>query len=443
MKTSITCSLLLLLLAGVLSGTPASAQQTAKAYAIQGAKIYTLAGPPIENGTVVIREGKIAAVGQGVAVPAGAQVIDARGLEVYPGLFDSVSQLGLTEIGAVPATVDTTEVGEFNPQLVAATAVHPASEHLPVARANGITHTLSAPGTSLFGFFTGGAAVIGGQASLIHLTGWVIDEMLIRRSVAMVVNWPTMRTETFDFSTFTFRRRPFTEVKQEYEKKVNELTDWLERARHYAQTLEKGSRDNFERDLKLEALVPVVKGELPVLVLANNNRDIRNAIEFCEKQKLKMILAGGAEAWKVKDLLKEKKIPVILGPTQTLPGEEDDPYDKPFAAPGELHAAGIKIAFATFGASNSRRLPYQAANAVPYGLPHDEALRAITLYPAEIFGVADRLGTIEPGKIANLIVTNGDPLEIQTELRYLFIQGQLTSTDNKHRQLYEKYRARP
>jgi imidazolonepropionase-like amidohydrolase len=186
-----------------------------------------------------------------------------------------------------------------------------------------------------------------------------------------------------------------------------------------------------------------VKGVLPVLVVANKDRDINNAIQFCEKQNLKMILAGGAEAWKVKQALKEKKIPVILGPTQTLPGEEDDPYDKPFTAPGELHAAGVKIAFATFGASFSRRLPYQAANAVPYGLPHQEALRDITLSPAEIFGVADQLGTIEPGKIANLIVTNGDPLDIQTQVRYLFIKGQLTSTDNKHRQLYEKYRKRP
>ncbi len=432
----------LILASAVLLATPLAGQQAAKVYAIQGAKIYTLAGPPIEKGTVVIRDGKVAAVGKDVAVPAGAQVIDAKGLEVYPGLFDSLSQLGLTEVGAVSATVDTNELGDYNPQLVAATAVHPASEHIPVARANGITHAISAPGVS-GGFFGGGGAVIGGQASLVHLAGWVIDDMLVRRSAAMVLNWPVMATRTFDFSTFSVRQRPFTEVKQEYEKKVNELADWLERARHYDQAVEKGSRANFERDLKLEALIPVVKGELPVLVVANDARAIRSAVEFCEKQKLKMILAGGAEAWKVKSLLKEKNIPVILQPTQSLPREEDDPYDKPFTNPGELHAAGVKIAFASFDSSASRRLPYEAGNAVPFGLPHDEALRAVTLYPAQIFGVADQLGTIEAGKLANLIVTTGDPLEIQTEVRYLFIKGQLTSTDNKHRQLYEKYRQRP
>jgi len=421
---------------------PLVGQQVPKVYAIQGAKIYTLAGPPIETGTVVIRAGKIVDVGQSVAVPTGAQVINAKGLEVYPGLFDSLSELGLTEVGAVSATVDTSELGDSNPQLVAATAVHAASEHIPVARANGITHAISAPGVR-GGFFGGGGAVIGGQASLIHLAGWVIDDMLVRRSVAMVVNWPVMVTRTFDFATFSVRQRPFTEAKQEYEKKVNELTDWLERARHYAQAVEKGSLAKFERDLKLEALVPVVEGRLPVLLVANDTRAIKSAVEFCDKQKLKMILAGGAEAWKVKNLLKEKNIPVILQPTQSLPREEDDPYDKPFTNPGELHSAGVKIAFASFDSSASRRLPYEAANAVPYGLPHEEALRAVTLYPAQIFGVTDQLGTIEAGKLADLIVTTGDPLEIQTEVRYLFINGQLTSTDNKQRQLYEKYRQRP
>ena len=167
-----------------------------------------------------------------------------------------------------------------------------------------------------------------GQASAIHLSGWVIDEMLLRRSAAMVVNWPTLQTRTLDVSTSSFRQRPFREVKQEFDKKVAELGDWLDRARHYAQALEKGSAAKFDRDLKLEALVPVIRGELPVLVVANRAREIRSAVEFCEKQKLKMILAGGAEAWKVKDLLREKKIPVVLRPTLRLPAEEDDPDRK-------------------------------------------------------------------------------------------------------------------
>jgi imidazolonepropionase-like amidohydrolase len=433
MKISVRMGLVLIAVCLLAMLVPAAWTQQRRVYVIRGAKIHTLAGPPIENGTVVIRDGKIAAVGRNVSVPSGAQVISGHGLEVYPGLFDSVSRLGLTEIGQVSATVDTTELGDYNPQLVAATAVHPASEHIPVARANGITHAISAP--------QGG--VISGRGSAIHLNGWTIEEMLIEPSVAMVLNWPSLQTGSFDFSTFSVQRRPFNEVKREYEQKVEALRDWLVRARHYAQAMEKGTAEKFERDLKLEALVPVVQGRLPVLVMANSERDIKNAVSFCKEEKLKMILAGGAEAWKVKDLLKENKIPVILRPTQSLPFSEDDPYDKPYSNAGELHAAGVKIAFATFNSSDSRTLPYEAANAVPYGLPWEEALKAITINPAQMLGLDDRLGTIEVGKVANLVVTNGDPLEITTEFRYVFINGQPVSTNNRHRQLYEKYRARP
>jgi imidazolonepropionase-like amidohydrolase len=410
-------------------------------YAIKGGKVFTLAGAPIENGTVIIRDGKITAVGKDVAIPDGAQVIDASGLEVYPGLFDPVTQIGLTEVSAVSATQDIAELGDYNPELVAATAVNPASAHIPVTRANGITEVIAAPGTS--GFDGGGGGIIAGQASAFNLAGWTMEDMQIKRSVAMVLNWPSIQTRTFDFSTFSVKEKPYSDAKKEYDKNVNQLSDWLDRARHYAQAVEKGSPALYERDLKLEALVPVVEGKLPVLVIADDERDIRNAVEFCGKQNLKMILAGGAEAWKVTDLLKEKKIPVILGPTERLPEEEDTPYDKPMTQPSELFAAGIPFAFSSFGAAFSRRLPQYAGTSVAYGLPHDEALKAVMLNAAEIFGLADQLGTIEPGKLGNLIVTNGDPLEIQTQVRYLFIKGQLTGTDNKQRELYEEYRKRP
>jgi imidazolonepropionase-like amidohydrolase len=259
----------------------------------------------------------------------------------------------------------------------------------------------------------------------------------------MVINWPSIQTRTFDFSTFSIKEKPYSDVKKEYDKSVNQLSDWLDRARHYAQAKEKGSPALYERDLKLEALVPVVEGKLPVLVIADEERDIRNAVEFCSKQNLKMILGGGADAWKVKDLLKEKKIPVVLGPTERLPEQEDTPYDKPMTQPSELFGAGIPFAFSSFGAAFSRRLPQYAGTSVAYGLPHDEALKAVTLNAAQIFGLSDQLGTIEPGKLGNVIVTNGDPLEIQTQVRYLFIEGRLTSTDNRHRELYEQYRKRP
>ena len=446
MKNTVRMRLSILVLFGITAFllVPANFAQSQPptVYAITHAKIFTLAGPPLEGATLVIRDGKIAAIGATVEVPPGAQVIDAKGLQVYPGLFDSVTQMGLREIGAVSATVDSSETGNYNPDVVAATAVSPSSEHIPVTRAAGITEVLAVPGSGGLDFF-GSSGIIGGQASAIHLAGWAIDEMLLKKSAAMVLNWPEIETQTFDFATFSRKEKPYADAKQEYDKKVNEITDWLERARHYAQALEKGSVAKYDRDLKLEALVPVVRGELPVLVFADRAREIRNAVEFCDKQKLRMILAGGSEAYKVKDLLRSKEIPVILRPMLSLPLEDDDPYDRLLSQPAELSAAGVKFAIASFDNSFARRLGQNAANAVAYGLPYDEALRAVTLYPAQIFGLANQLGTLEQGKLANLIVTNGDPLELTTDVKYLFIKGQLTSTNNRHKSLYEKYLNRP
>lgn len=425
-----------------LTGSAFAQQEPATTIAITHAKIFTLAGAPIDDGVLVIKDGKIAAVGTNVDVPAGAQVIDGKGLQVYPGLFDPVTQIGLSEVSAVSATVDTTETGTINPDAVAADAVLPSSEHIPVTRAAGITEVLAVPASG--GFDSRGSAnLLGGQASAIHLAGWTINDMLIKKSVAMVIDWPTIDTESFDFTTFTRKQKPYTEAKQEYDKQVDELSDWLDNARHYAVAWGHGGPAEFQRDLKLEALVPVIRGELPVLVFANRAREIRSAVEFCDKQKIKMILAGGAESYKVKDLLRSKNIPVILQPTLTEPLNEDDPYDRSLTTAAELADAHVKFAFGSFDNSFARRLGQQAANAVAHGLSYDEALKAVTIYPAQIFGLADQLGTLENGKIANIIVTNGDPLEITTDVRYLFIKGQLTSTDNRHKSEYEKYLNRP
>ena len=444
MKTTPTAlrAALILIAVCVLPAIAGAQAAPSSTYAITHAKIFTLAGSAIEDGTVVFRDGRITAVGAGIEIPAGAQVTDAKGLQVYPGIFDSITQMGLREIGAVSASVDSTETGNYNPDVVAATAVSPSSEHIPVTRAAGITEVLAVPGSG--GFDSGGSnSVIGGQASAIHLAGWVIDEMLIKKSAAMVIRWPEIETQTFDFATFSRKEKPYTEAKQEYDKQVNEITDWLERARHYAQAMEKGSPAKYDRDLKLEALAPVVRRELPVLVFADRAREIRNAVEFCDKQELRMILAGSAEAYKVKDLLRSKGVPVILRPMLTLPPDEDDPYDRLLSQPAELAASGVKFAIASFDNSFARRLGQNAANAVAHGLPYDEALKAVTIYPAQIFGLGDQIGTIEQGKLANLIVTNGDPLELTTDIKYLFIRGQLTSMENRHLRLYEKYLKRP
>ncbi|MFW6175274.1 MAG: amidohydrolase family protein, partial [Acidobacteriota bacterium] len=365
---------------------------------------------------------------------------------VYPGFFDPLTRLGLTEVGSVSATEDTEEIAEYNPELVAAAAVHPDSEHIPVARANGITHALSAPGSGggggFFGFGTSGGA-LAGQGSVIHLAGWTAEEMALDPSAVMVLQWPALQTRSFDFSTFSVEERPFTEAKEEYDEGVEELERWFRAAEHYARARQTGEPERLRRDVKLEALLPVVQGELPVLLVANEKRSIEDGLAFAERHGLEVILAGGAEAWKVKEMLAERQVPVVLRPTQSLPVEEDDPYDRPFTTAGELHAAGVTIAFATFSSADSRLLPYEAGHAVPYGLPREEALKAITRNPAEIFGLGERLGTVEPGKLGNLVLTGGDPLEIRTRVERVFIQGREVSTDNKHRRLYERYRSRP
>ena len=423
-----------------LTGVAAfAAAQQEESWLIKNARIHTLVegAAPIESGSILIRDGRIVEIGD-VSAPAGATVVDAAGLDVYPGMMDSVSQLGLTEISSVSATVDTAELGEMNPHLKAATAVHPSSEHLPVARANGITHAVVVPGR--FGGFGGGGSGISGQASIVHLDGWTVEEMDIDASAGMVLTWPTYSTRSFDPATFRPGRRSFDEAEEEYDRAVAELGEVLDAARRYAGAGEAGAR---ERDVRLAALGPVIRGEMPLLILAQGAREIRHAVEFTEEQGVKMILLGGNEAWKVKELLADSDIPVILGPTQRLPGEEDDPYDRPFTTPGELHHAGVTVAFASFGSANSRLLPYEAGHAVGYGLPQDVAIRSITAVPAELFGLEEDFGTLEEGKVANLIVVNGDPLEIRTEIRHVFVNGVPVSLDNRHLSLYEKYRSRP
>jgi len=427
MKTARIISVMFLIL--FVSVTSLAAQVVA----IQGGTVHTLAGPDIEGGTVVVENGLITAVGAGVSLPAGATVIDATGLHVYPGLFDAMSRIGLTEVGAVAVTNDYSELGSYNPHLLAMTAVHPASEHIAVARANGITHTVAAPSAR-----SGG---IGGQGSLMHLDGWTVEEMVIQPSVGLILSWPNMQTRSFDRSTYTMTERSFREAKQEYEDRIAELKSWLEGARQYKAALEAGVA--VERDLKLEALVKVIDGELPFLINANSERDINGALDFASENNVRIVITGAREAWKVTDRLAEENVPVLLGPTQSLPASEDWGYDQVYAAPGQLYAAGVKFGFASFNASASRNLPYEVASAVGFGLPYEEALRSITINSAEILGVGDQLGTIEAGKIANIIVTDGDPLEIQTQFLHLVVNGLISSTDNKHKSLYEKHRARP
>jgi imidazolonepropionase-like amidohydrolase len=302
-----------------------------------------------------------------------------------------------------------------------------------VARVNGITTSLSVP--------SGG--VIAGQATLLHLDGWTVEEMALAKSAGMVLNFPSLGGRAGRGMGFgrSGPRQSFAEMKRNQENQLKELSEFLERARHYAKARQ--ANPSTEIDRRLEALAAVARGEMTAFVAADSARDIRNAVEFAKKEKLKIVLTGGREANTVADLLKKEDIPVILGSIVTLPAREDDPYDAPFTLPSALAKAGVKFALTSPSSSDIRNLPYEAGFAQAYGLSHEEALKAVTLAPAEILGVADQVGSIEVGKIADLVVTDGDLLEIRTQVKSLFIAGHSVSLETKHTRLYQKYLNRP
>ncbi len=406
---------------------------TDDSFLLRGGTVHPVSGPGIPNGSVLVRDGKIVEVGTKVAAPKGVRVIDVKGLHVYPGMIDSATEIGLSEIGAVRETNDAMEIGDFNPQVRAIVAINPASEHIPVTRANGITSAIAAP--------TG--ALVAGQAALIHLDGWTWQEMAVRPAASMQLQFPVVQGRS---SRYTERpgaaRTPFAEMKRDYDRRLQQLHQFFEEARRYRQA-KAAAPAGFRPDVTYEAMLPVLEGKLPLVVHAVRERAIKDAIAFADKEKLKIVISEATDAWKVVADLKAKNIALILGPTLDLPAEEDDPYDKPFTAPGELHKAGVKFAFGSFSTSFSRNLPYQAATAVAFGLPYEEGLKAVTLNAAEIWGVANEIGSIDKGKWADLIVTDGDPLETRTQLKMEFIKGKTVDLENKHHRLYEKYLNRP
>jgi imidazolonepropionase-like amidohydrolase len=435
-----TVALLALLATPPVRGV-ASDVAAAETIAIVGGRINTLAGPPIDSGTVLVRGALVVAVGADVAVPADARVIDAHGATLSPGFFDSMSTLGLSEISSVAATQDSAELGAWNPHLRALDAVNPASEHLLVARANGVTHAGAAPASRESNGYG-----MPGRACAIQLDGWTHQEMALAPDLGLVVTWPDLVTRRYDRASARFADRPFAEAKKEYDDRVAEIRGWLEAARRYEAALSAwpSARSSPPRpDLRLAALIDAIEGRLPVLVRADDERQIRDAVALAVEESLRLVIVGGREAAGVAALLAERKVPVILGPTQRLPGREDDAYDAPYALPRDLRAAGVVIAISTFGASVSATLPYEAGQAVAFGLPWEEGLAAITRAPAQILGLGDRLGTIEPGKIANLIVTDGDPLEIRTQVLHVMIGGRLVALENKQSRSYQRYRSPP
>jgi imidazolonepropionase-like amidohydrolase len=401
---------------------------SARGWAIRDVTIVPVTGPRIEHGTVVIRGGRIAAAGADAAPQPGDSVLDGSGLFVYPGLIDAGTRLGLTEIGSVSGGEDQQELGDFNPQDAALTAANPHSEVIPVTRSNGVTTAVTSPRGGL----------VSGQAALINLLGWTPQEMAVRAPAAMVMTYP--RTG----GGGRFRRAQESQGDQT-NRQVLALKEFLGTAKAFADIkarLAAGAPGSQTTNLGMEAMVPVMRGEVPVIFDVETAEQIRGVLALADSFGLKVILRGAHEAWRLADTLAARHIPVIVGPTTVGVGP-DEPYDEIFANPGVLARAGVTIAFQTNDAHDSRNLPYNAALAEAYGLPADDALKALTINPARIFGVADRLGSIEPGKEATLIVTDGDPLDARCGPKYVFIRGELVPFNDRHTRLYEEFRARP
>lgn len=417
-------------------------------FLLRNATVHPVSGPAIQNASVLVIDGKIAEVGPKVASRGKVKVIDARGLHVYPGLIDSGSPVGLAEIASVRETVDTGEIGDFNPQLRALIAVNPSSEHIPVVRANGITTVLVTPGATGGGRGAAAGSLIAGQASLMHLDGWTWEEMEIRRGAAMQMTWPAIQTGRGggpDLESLlpglAARRTTFAEARRNQQLQVQKIQDFFDAARRYQKA--KAAGEAITPDLRYEAMIPVLDGKLPLMITAVREREIREALDFAARERLRIVLAGVRRPGKTLEEIAKRNIPVVLGSPFATPLEEDDPYDEPYTLAAQLHKAGVKFCFASFNVQFARNLPYQAAQAAAFGLPYDEALKSVTLNAAEIWGVAGEYGSIEKGKYADLIVTDGDPLEIRTQVKMMFIKGVPVDLESKHTRLYRRYLARP
>ena len=393
----------------------------AQTIAITGGTVHPVSGPRIENATVLVKDGAIVAVGTGVAVPAGARVIDARGKVVTPGLFNAGTQLGLTEISAVQSNnegslADNEVAAAFN----VAAGLNPASQLIPVTRIEGITTALSAPDGGL----------ISGQAVVIDLAGATAAEMLASPRAVMVANIAAKTTGGGSRAGVIARLRRVLDDAREYQRRRADYQ------RAQIQPLAAPALD-------LAALQPVLAGTLPLAIRADRKSDIQAALALAADYKLRLIIADGAEAWMLADRLAAAHVPVVLAPLTNIPSYEA--LGARYGNAALLARAGVRIAFtvAGDGAHNSRLVRQEAGNAVSYGLPWDEALRAVTLTPAEIFGLGSRYGSLEAGKVANIVVWSGDPFEFSTRVEAVLIRGQEMPLTSRQTELRDRYRTLP
>jgi imidazolonepropionase-like amidohydrolase len=418
-------------LALLLSAAPADAQTPAppqaQPIALTGGTIHTVSGETIENGTLVFDGGVITAVGRTVQVPAGARQIDVSGRHLYPGLIDADSDMGLYEIGAVDVTVDLNELGGINPNARAHVAFNPESRHIGTARSQGVLVAVSTPSGGL----------ISGLSAAMMLDGWTWEEMALKPEAGLIVNWPSPVGSPWGGGG---------NVEERYNRGVAELREAFANARAYRQAVraaEAGNASVPASDPRLEALIPVLDGYVPVVVSANELRQIQDALTWAQEEEVRLVIRGGRDAHYVADRLARTGTPVLITSVLTSPSRAWEAYDSEYSLPAQLYRAGVRFAIAgPSSAPYATRLPYEAGAAIAFGLPEREAIRAVTLYPAQHLGISDRVGSLEVGKDATLLITSGSPLEYGTTIEQAFIQGREIDMIDAHRHFFEKYRQR-
>ncbi len=404
-------SALLLLSTGRANAEIPGAPQT-RPIALTNCHVHPIVGPTIRKGTIVFENGRITAIGHDVPLKKKTEVIDLQGRHVYPGMIEAHSQIGLKEVSAVRASRDYSEAGSINPNVRANVSVNPDSEIIPVTRANGVLVAVAAP--------RGGR--VSGVASVMQLDGWTYEDMTLKTAAAMVVNWPSPPS-TGESSGLKVLRELFDDA----------------RAYKAARNADTGTQ---AFDIRLDAMLPVIAGDVPVLAIAHKAAEIQAAVSFAVEQKIRLIIFGGHDAEYCAALLKKYDVPVIIDSTHRKPSRRYEPYDVAYTLPGRLSKAGVRFCISGSDRNetwNTRNLPYHAATAAAHGLRRGEALRSVTLYPAQILGIADRVGSLEPGKDATLIVTTGDPLETKTHVTRAFVQGRSVQLTSRHTRLRDKY----
>jgi imidazolonepropionase-like amidohydrolase len=416
---------------------------SAKTTLFKNAMVHTVAKGDVENGKVLVTDGKISAVAKADESLQADETIDLKGAHLYPGFINAAGWLGLVEIDQVRATHDMSESGRFTPDVKAWMAVNPDSELIAVARANGITHTVTVPG----------GGVVSGQSGLIQLgAGWTVEDLKAKGPLAMHLFWPAMTLDTTprDQARDKERWKSLEDQAKERRMRLKEIEDFFAEAESYAAE----QHSETKKVPAWEAMIPVVRGEIPLVIHADSFRQIKSALKFAEEHKYRVIISGGRDSWRLAKEIAAQKIPVIFervyndGSGLSAGDIRDtEPYDVHFNAPAILAEAGAKVAI-TGGlggeeASNVRNIPYIAAQAMAFGLPHDEAIKSVSLNVAEMYGVSDRLGSIEIGKEASFFTSTGDALDIRSRVMGVWIKGEPVSLENHQTRLYEKYRARP